>query len=226
MTPSSSVVAVRAPAVTDEEELQNLYNWVDEIPLSRPKRNIARDFADGVLMAEIVSNAFPRLVDIHNYSPANSLSQKCYNWNTLNQKTFRRMGFRLHQDDIDDVANAVQGAIEKVLLLVQKKLACFKKRQMAEGYNSPGASPEYSFDDDTSKLAPSRLRAAVKAHQTQDVDKLLQRQEALELLLTEREETISELRQTVSLMSDKISKLEQLLRIKDSKIQHLTAKIG
>jgi hypothetical protein len=24
-----------------------IYNWVDEIPLSRPKRNIARDFSDG-----------------------------------------------------------------------------------------------------------------------------------------------------------------------------------
>jgi hypothetical protein len=32
--------------VTDEE-LKPLYQWVDEIPLSRPKRNIARDFADG-----------------------------------------------------------------------------------------------------------------------------------------------------------------------------------
>ena len=27
--------------------MQLIYNWVDEIPLSRPKRNIARDFSDG-----------------------------------------------------------------------------------------------------------------------------------------------------------------------------------
>lgn len=33
-------------AALDDEELQALYTWVDEIPLSRPKRNIARDFAD------------------------------------------------------------------------------------------------------------------------------------------------------------------------------------
>ncbi len=31
----------------DEEDLEDLYNWVDDIPLSRPKKNIARDFADG-----------------------------------------------------------------------------------------------------------------------------------------------------------------------------------
>jgi hypothetical protein len=31
----------------DEEALQKVYCWVDEIPLSRPKRNISRDFSDG-----------------------------------------------------------------------------------------------------------------------------------------------------------------------------------
>ena len=31
----------------DEDELQLVYNWVDEIPLSRAKKNIARDFSDG-----------------------------------------------------------------------------------------------------------------------------------------------------------------------------------
>ena len=40
---------------------------MDEIPLSRPKKNITRDFADGVLMAEIVNNFIPKLVEIHNY---------------------------------------------------------------------------------------------------------------------------------------------------------------
>lgn len=32
--------------VLKEQELEEIYNWVDEIPLSRPKRNIARDFSD------------------------------------------------------------------------------------------------------------------------------------------------------------------------------------
>lgn len=30
-----------------EEELQALYEWVDSVPLSRPKKSITRDFADG-----------------------------------------------------------------------------------------------------------------------------------------------------------------------------------
>ena len=29
-----------------DEELQGLYAWIDEIPLSRQKKNINRDFSD------------------------------------------------------------------------------------------------------------------------------------------------------------------------------------
>lgn len=76
-----------APALT-EEELNSIYNWVDEIPLSRPKKNITRDFADGVLTAEIVQHYIPKLVEIHNYSLAHSQTQKLYNWNTLNRMRY------------------------------------------------------------------------------------------------------------------------------------------
>jgi len=31
----------------DKEECQKIYLWIDAIPLSRPKRNITRDFSDG-----------------------------------------------------------------------------------------------------------------------------------------------------------------------------------
>lgn len=85
---------MRAPVI-DEEELQLVYHWVDSIPLSRPKKNIARDFSDAgkpsrltytVLMAEIVRSFLPKLVDIHNYPGSGSFQQKELNWATLNLK--------------------------------------------------------------------------------------------------------------------------------------------
>ena len=69
-----------------EEELQELYAWIDEIPLTRQKKNITRDFSDGVLTAEVVHNFLPKYVDLHNYSPANANQQKIENWRTLNSK--------------------------------------------------------------------------------------------------------------------------------------------
>ena len=30
-----------------EEEIERLYAWIDEVPLSRHKKNLTRDFSDG-----------------------------------------------------------------------------------------------------------------------------------------------------------------------------------
>lgn len=45
---------MEAPKLS-EEEMQLIYNWVDEIPLSRPKRNIARDFSDAGMLLPILT---------------------------------------------------------------------------------------------------------------------------------------------------------------------------
>lgn len=51
----------------NENEMLELYAWVDGIPLSKPKKSLSRDFADGVCLAEIIHHYFPRLVQLHNY---------------------------------------------------------------------------------------------------------------------------------------------------------------
>jgi hypothetical protein len=38
-----------------------------------------------VMMAEVCAYFFPRLVELHNYSKTNSVTQRQYNWNTLNR---------------------------------------------------------------------------------------------------------------------------------------------
>lgn len=75
-----------AALMTDlsDEELQEVYAWIDEIPLTRQKKNMTRDFSDGVLTAEVVHHFLPKYVDLHNYSSANAIQQKITNWRTLN----------------------------------------------------------------------------------------------------------------------------------------------
>lgn len=58
----------------NEEELNQIYNWIDGIPLTRPKKNITRDFADGCMLAEIVAHYCPKIVEVHNYSLAHSVT--------------------------------------------------------------------------------------------------------------------------------------------------------
>ena len=47
------------------------------------------------MTAEVVKHYIPKLVELHNYSAAHSVSQKLYNWNTLNVKVFRKIGMQL-----------------------------------------------------------------------------------------------------------------------------------
>ena len=48
----------------DPDTLCSLLRWIDAIKLSRPKKCLHRDFADAVLVAEIISHFFPAKVRI------------------------------------------------------------------------------------------------------------------------------------------------------------------
>ncbi|XP_060565480.1 sperm flagellar protein 1-like isoform X2 [Ruditapes philippinarum] len=136
----------------DEQELESLYAWVDSIPLSRPKRNISRDFSDGVLVAEIMHHFFPKMVEMHNYCPANSTGTKQCNWDLLNRKVFSKMNFELADDVINDLCLCKPGMIEKVLLMLQVKI---KRAEYARARNSdkPEADQHHHHHD---QMTPGR----------------------------------------------------------------------
>ena len=104
--------------------------WVDTIPLSRPKKNINRDFSDAVLAAETIKHLFPKLVEMHNYSAAHSVNQKLYNWQTLNSKVLRRLGLKLDAAEMQSLARAEPGAIETLLVRLMHKMEHHKQRAM------------------------------------------------------------------------------------------------
>ena len=99
----------------DESELMYIYEWVDSIELSRPKKNIARDFSDGVLLAEIIKSYLPHLVDLHNYPSCSNSKHKESNWNVLNNKVLKKMHIKLTKEEIDSIIKAKPLAIEKLL---------------------------------------------------------------------------------------------------------------
>jgi hypothetical protein len=42
----------------DDKLLEDLYQWIDTLPLTRPKRNIERDFSDGKISILILKFNF------------------------------------------------------------------------------------------------------------------------------------------------------------------------
>lgn len=57
------------------------------------------------------------------FSSANGAQQKMYNWNTLNQKVLKRMGFQIAKEEMLAMCNCQPGAVERVLKLLKTKIA-------------------------------------------------------------------------------------------------------
>lgn len=100
----------------NDEQMVLVFEWIDSVPLSREKKNINRDFCDGLLLAEIIKYYHPKLVEIHNYPSASSTKQKLSNWNTLNLKVLKKIKLNVTQDEILEIVNCKPKAIEKLLL--------------------------------------------------------------------------------------------------------------
>jgi hypothetical protein len=234
-----------------DEQLRALYAWIDAIPLSRPKRNITRDFSDGVLLAEVVAAYFPQLVELHNYTAANSVKQKIYNFETLNQRVLKRLGYLLTRGTIEDIVNCKQGVVEIVLNNLQLKMAKFKEKKQRMDNDSLSKSPipkqqpkvvetrnqkpQIINKDENSNISvqraqPLKQSSPPKQRQQQQQQQQQQPLHAFnkmrspedEALLREKDEQIYDLVETVKILELKISKLEQLVRIKDTRIAKLS----
>lgn len=132
-------------------DLEQIYRWIDTYPLARPKKNIHRDFSDAsefisshlilmvmimiiilVPVVEILKYHFPKLVELHNYSPANSFVHKLNNWDTLNKKVLSKIDLTISDDMKKQLAKAVPGAIEKLLYDTKKKIESKEKKPALE----------------------------------------------------------------------------------------------
>ncbi|XP_021352542.1 sperm flagellar protein 1-like isoform X3 [Mizuhopecten yessoensis] len=106
----------------DDDQLETVYGWVDQVPLTRPKKSIARDFADGVLVAEMIRYYFPRLVELHNYTASSNTKKKISNWRVLNRKVLNKLHFELGDDVLHDLTQAKPYTIEKVLIELKTRI--------------------------------------------------------------------------------------------------------
>jgi len=120
----------RIIAELEREQKMELYVWVDALRLTaKPKKHFARDFSDGVLVAEIVHQSRVArdngvVVSMHNYPVKNSFKGKMENWETLNAKVLRSAALRceLTREEMSAVARCEKDAAEKVLLKIKTAL--------------------------------------------------------------------------------------------------------
>lgn len=164
----------------------------------------------------------------------------------LSEKVFKKLGFAVAKPDIDAVVNCKPGVVESVLYQLQSKMAAYRARKAAgggphtarsarsRGAGSARGAPRGGGGDGAvgggREAAPYDAPAGGGAGSGGDAGAAHQDHAALqkevdEEILVEKEQTIQELRETVEILELKIKKLEQLVRLKDSRIQTLTARL-
>lgn len=212
------------------EDLQEIYKWVDTIPLSRAKKNIARDFSDGVLISEVVHHFFPKLIELHNYSATNSVSQKAYNWRTINQKVFRKIGFQISEQDVNDIVTCKRGACERVLKLCKVNFVKYqKKRQQLKLKRNKSRNNQNfntSGNDNNNIHSPSPIITGNNNNNNIDKNNDNNISSTTSQIIQEKERVINHLNDKMEILELKVQKLEQLLRLKDAKIETLQNRLS
>ncbi|KAG7209305.1 hypothetical protein KM043_015416 [Ampulex compressa] len=191
----------------DGENLDEIYAWIDQITFSKPKKNIARDFSDGVFMAELLKRYYPKHIDVHNYIPGNSIAKKVDNWAMLNRKVLSKLDMKLEKDVINQLANSQPGIIEKILsdLRVRILKDCNADRDsLYSDYEENGKGEIVKSVLNPEEIANKTVPRHVFVRLKQELD--------------ERNEVISTLQQ-------RISHLESMIKLKDQRIADLTAQI-
>ncbi|OCT99085.1 sperm flagellar protein 1-like [Xenopus laevis] len=218
----------------EEEALQELYSWVDKIPLSRPKRNIARDFSDGVLAAELVKFYFPKLVEMHNYVPANSISQKLSNWTILNRKVLSKLSFSVPDDVIRKIVQCSPGVVELVLITLRQKIeekqrlnhisADLSQEQVP--HNNTNTHSDKGYKSNGTELSPRQGAKADPASKThQGYTQAANGDSTLRFQLAEKEQALILSQETIEILQAKLRRLEQLLQLKNVRIDDLTRRL-
>jgi hypothetical protein len=218
-----------------EEELPALYAWLDSVPLSRPRRSVARDFADGCLLAEVIAHYHPRLVELHNYSPASGAAGKLKNLEALERRVLRRLGAPAPPDALRAVALGEPGAAEALLKAVRGALAAraAARGAQAEAGGKAGGKAGGDADADAANTAggliPSHPGAAAAAEPSaaaaaaaKDDDSPAARAERCAAAEAEN----LDLRALVGVLEAKAAKLEALVRLKDARCSALAARLA
>ncbi|CAH1783030.1 unnamed protein product [Owenia fusiformis] len=226
----------------DDSVLQDLYNWVDQIPLSRPKKNLARDFSDGVMCAEVVKHFFPRYVEIHNYAPASSLENKMTNWRLLNRKVFKKLSFELNDDVIRAIATCKAWTIERVLLMLRTKIdrAVYDQQRAKENVMHHMGSDKPEADQNTgnakggggspylkqpAKRRTSDPKGPSMKTTVHNVGGASSADVVPRMVFEEKEQECLAKEETIQILQAKIRRLEHLIHLKDVRIDDLQQKM-
>ncbi|XP_030029886.1 sperm flagellar protein 1 isoform X1 [Manduca sexta] len=210
-------------------DLESVLAWVDTFKLSRPTKKINRDFSDAgnssnqylatVLLAEMLSVHYPKLVEMHNYPPRNSHALKLNNWMTLNRKVLKKLKLNLCCNTMEQLANCAPGVIERVLVMVRDKInrdeeANKSSKDADQNLSSGGSYYEACGDEEHVLVVPvkTRVNGVLETVQQKVVN--------YESYLTLKEE-LKDAKDASEVLKQKVEHLDNMLKLKEERIDEL-----
>ncbi|XP_034837416.1 sperm flagellar protein 1-like [Maniola hyperantus] len=200
-------------------DIEDVLAWVDTFKLSRPTKKINRDFSDAVLLAEILSVHYPKLVEMHNYPPRNSHSLKLNNWMTLNRKVLKKLKLNLCCNTMEQLANCTPGLIERVLLMVKDKIRRDEEmnktlKEVEQNMSSGGSYYEACGDDEHVLVVPVKTRVNGVLETIQK--KVISHEHYLGL-----KEELKDAKDSSEILKQKVEHLDSLIKLKEERIEEL-----
>ncbi|XP_026489585.2 sperm flagellar protein 1-like [Vanessa tameamea] len=200
-------------------DIESILAWVDTYKLSRPTRKINRDFSDAVLLAEILSVHYPKLVEMHNYPPRNSHSLKLNNWMTLNRKVLKKLKLNLCTNTMEQLANCAPGLIERVLVMVRDKIhrdddINKSLKEAEQNVSSGGSYYEACGDDEHILVVPVKTRVNGILETIQK--KVVSHDSYLAI-----KEELKDAKDCFEVLKQKVEHLDNLLKLKEERIEEL-----
>ncbi|XP_026754375.2 sperm flagellar protein 1-like [Galleria mellonella] len=200
-------------------EIESVLAWVDTFKLSRSNKKINRDFSDAVLLAEILSVHYPKLVEMHNYPPRNSHALKLNNWMTLNRKVLKKLKLNLCCNTMEQLANSAPGVIERVLVMVRDKIrrdedANKSTKDAEQNMSSGGSYYEACGDDEHILIVPVKTRVNGILETVQQKVVSYESYQAIK-------EELKDAKDSVELLKQKVEHLDNLLKLKEERIDEL-----
>ncbi|PNF27786.1 hypothetical protein B7P43_G09198 [Cryptotermes secundus] len=190
----------------DKEERESSIKWLNSIPLSRHTRNLARDFSDGVLMAELLKYYYPKYVDLHNYSPAFKRASKVDNWSTLNRKVFRKLKFHITDTTIAEIVSCTEEPILNLLTQIR----------LMVGNEDRGHLNDCS--DSRQKTSPPSRTFCTEKKKMEKMDYLA--------LLKKKNQELSEKEEIIKALTQTVLNLEIELQLKNENIKDISSKLS
>jgi hypothetical protein len=193
-------------------EYHNLYCWLDTFKFSKTKKNMTRDFSDGVLFVELLNQALPKIViEYHNVTPTLNKNQKKDNWYQIQKRINSRTTLKITNTEINDIINYQPYAIERIIDRLYRIILTKSKFIQPESAKIDVNNKRHYIKSINSKVSPAfKENCTFKSETKENLDcKFNSKEEIFKSIIEEKDNKLYELQSTLEFLLNKIKNLEE-----------------